>query len=460
MSNQEPFERDELVDKPGIVGARWWNETLKSKANADVRRRAVLIALGVGGALLGLGTCVSAIGASGGGSSSSEDDYRTERRSSLAMQKDYGWSFGAASESVTFNGESTEPFDRTALRTLADDLSPARSALLPYYTPTLFQSPEALPKSTPVEDTARVTPLRDVLKPIATTAMQAAYRRGKALASLFAGKNARVALIADLDGPLAVALAAGASEALDPVFLFDNWPHPRGVSQAHLPLAAAAYYQPRFKRTRGSRGSSAPPLFLIERSRLNTYSDDMSQFDNRYVAKLPSASAMKSLGVDHVLLVVPDKSATRESDDMNDDFVAYAAAGMDAAILSLDLFDFDPADVAQPPPPGVDKADHPPSYYGGTRATHLMFWVDYPWLKPPPPGTPQRSTVSNWLRSYTPAARSSSYSTGVPGGGKSKVKPADFGTIPVVVAVGTGLILGAKMFRNGSWNRVSGGWGG
>ncbi len=68
--------------------------------------------------------------------------------------------------------------------------------------------------------------------------------------------------------------------------------------------------------------------------------------------------------------------------------------------------------------------------------------------------------MSNWLRSYTPAARSTPYSTGVPSGGLSKVKPADFGTIPVVVAVGTGLILGAKMFRNGSWNRVSGGWGG
>jgi hypothetical protein len=30
-----------------------------------------------------------------------------------------------------------------------------------------------------------------------------------------------------------------------------------------------------------------------------------------------------------------------------------------------------------------------------------------------------------------------------------------FGTVPVAVAVGTGVILGAKAARSGSWNRTS-----
>ena len=59
--------------------------------------------------------------------------------------------------------------------------------------------------------------------------MEVAYRRGKALASLFKGNAAAAMVVVDLAGPEAVAFAAGAASAFDPVFAFDNWPHPRGV---------------------------------------------------------------------------------------------------------------------------------------------------------------------------------------------------------------------------------------
>jgi hypothetical protein len=52
---------------------------------------------------------------------------------------------------------------------------------------------------------------------------------------------------------------------------------------------------------------------------------------------------------------------------------------------------------------------------------------------------------------YVPTPRPTPFSGGVPAG---------FGMVPVVVSIATGAILGAKLFRNGSWNRSSGGWGG
>jgi hypothetical protein len=42
----------------------------------------------------------------------------------------------------------------------------------------------------------------------------------------------------------------------------------------------------------------------------------------------------------------------------------------------------------------------------------------------------------------------------------TKPRPTTFGTVPVVIAVGTGVILGARYSRSGSWNRASGGFGG
>ena len=53
MSDAEPFKREEFLDKPGIVGARWWHEGL---VHADpVGRRTALQALFVGGGLIALG---------------------------------------------------------------------------------------------------------------------------------------------------------------------------------------------------------------------------------------------------------------------------------------------------------------------------------------------------------------------------------------------------------------------
>ncbi|MGK3994290.1 hypothetical protein [Sorangium sp. So ce1024] len=446
----EPFERAEVVDNPGIVGARWWHKGLVDAPKDASRRSAIMTALGVIG-LSGVGMALSMIG-----DGCSDDDTEIQRKRALDMQRSFGWSFGAAQESVTFDGESKKPFDRAALARMATELRPADESLRAYYVPSLFESPSAVPTLVAKGDPAPVTPLGTVLRPIFTPAMDRAYRSGKALSSLLlaartaSGLRRDIAVIVDLDGPESVAFAAGAAEAFEPVFTFDNWPHPRGVVRAHLTLAAAAYYQPLFARAQpGPRAT----MFVLDRQRLSPYSDDATQFDNRYVARLPAADALWARGVRHVLYVVPTEAVTTESDDLNDDLVACASRHIDVGMLAASVFAADPAE----PRPANATEEWPPHYYGGRAATHGWFWMDYPWGPPPRPA-PVEPAVQRPGKRYTPRLRATPFSGGTVSGAQSV--PQTFGTVPVVVAIGTGAILGAALSRSGSWNRASGGYGG
>ncbi len=473
--NDPPYARDRAVDKPAIVGARWWHASLADQTSQILRRDAIRNILIAGGIIAGFGAllamCIK-VGASTPSTSSSgygplSDDYTAIRKTALAMQKTYGWSFGATSEPLVFDGVTTKRFEPGAIHSLARDLSPIQTSLKPFFQSTLFDSPDATPTSSKTLDdaeTAGFRPLAESVQPIFTPAMEAAYRCGKSLASLFASlveerltpASAKVALLVDLAGPEAVAFAAGAANVFDPVFLFDNWPHPRGVVRAQETLSAAAYYQPLFAETKRKLDARTvrPAMFVLDRRRLAPYTDDATQFDNRYVAKLPlTAAEMRALGADHVLYVVPTRADTAlESDDLNDDLVVYAAGGVDVKALSLDLFSNAPADSS-------DAGGAGEVYYGGSRASHHAFFVDYPWAKPAHPATSR--PASNPGKSFTPQGRVTAYSVGNPGSnGRSKSTPSAFGTVPVVVAVATGVILGSRYSRSGSWNRTSGSWGG
>ncbi|WP_437291153.1 hypothetical protein [Sorangium sp. So ce406] len=447
----EPFERAEVLDKPGIVGARWWHQGLADAPKDASRRSAIMIALGA----VGLAGVAAAIAVAADGCS--DDDTEVQRKRALDMQRSFGWSFGAAQESVTFDGESKKPFDQGALARMSTDLRPVDESLRAYYVPSLFESPYAVPTLVPQGDPAPVTPLGTVLRPIFTPAMDRAYRSGKALASLLlaarttSGLRRDIAVIVDLDGPESVAFAAGAAEAFEPVFTFDNWPHPRGVVKAHLTLAAAAYYQPLFARSQqGPRAT----MFVLDRQRLSAYSDDATQFDNRYVARLPAADALWDRGIRHVLYVVPTPADTTESDDLNDDFVAYRMRQIDVGLMAADIFSADPAEAS----PANATEEWPPYYYGGRAASHGWFWVDYPWGPPPRPA-PVEPAVRRPGKQYMPTSRATPFASSSALGG-AQATPETFGTVPVVVALGTGAILGAALSRSGSWNRASGGYGG
>ena len=476
-----PYERDRVVDKPGIIGARWWHAALADQDAQIARRSAIRNILIAGGVIAGFGAMLAMCASAA--SSSSSPDVSDARKTSLDMQKEYGWAFGAVEEPLVFDGTTTTPFQPAALHTLPTDLAPVSKSLVPFFQATLFQSPDAIPPSLGKLEPSEITgfkPLSTVMQPIFTKKMEAAYARGKSLASLFASVSeqpgqtpaaTKAALIVDLPGPEAVAFAAGAIALFDPVFLFDNWPHPRGVVRAQETLSAAAYYQPLFSDSRSvPRASARLPMFVLDRNRIATYRDDATEFDNRYVAKLPpSAAALRALGMSHVLYVVPTSTdATRELDDVNDELVLYSSGGVDVKSVSLDMFAPDntvPGATSQPPP--AKKATESDKlveesgflYYGGSRGSHHAFFVDYPWAKPGRVATSRPST--NPGKSYEPRARTTPYSSGNPSGSiTTKARPSGFATVPVVIAVGTGIILGARYSRSGSWNRGSGGFGG
>ena len=488
-SSNDPYSRDRQVDKPSIAGARWWHESLADQAAQIARRDAIRNILIAGAVIAGFGAmltmCIKSASTPSTPSTPGQlpDDVSAIRKTSLEMQKAYGWSFGAIGEALVFDGVTTRPFQPGALQTLATDLAPTQSTLKRYYQATLFEAPYASPtqlsKLDPDEG-AGFKVLADAVQPIFTPAMNAAYARGKSLASLFASLReekltpaaARAALIVDLPGPEAVAFAAGAASVFDPVFLFDNWPHPRGVVRAQETLSAAAYYQPLFAAARRKVADSEerPAMFVLDRRRLTAYTDDATQFDNRYVAKLPlAASEMRALGADHVLYVLPPHVGTQvELDDLNDELVAYATGGVDVKALELDTFAAAPGAPdagGAPTAQSVNESDQLVAdagfvYYGGTAGSHHAFFVDYPWAKPARTATTR--PASNTGKAFTPTARVTPYS----GGGTTsrvsatKATPTSFGTVPVVIAVGTGVILGSRYSRSGSWNRASSSWSG
>lgn len=513
----EPLQRDELVDKPGIIGARWWQESL-SQTDPIARRTALRAMVGAAVGVAAVGGIVALLTRKSSSSSTSSygsvDDYDTSQtRHALEMQRQYGWNFGAAGDPLVWDGDTTMPFSRDALANLFTDLMPASSAFRPFYVSTMVESVNAQRQIAPPADPSTFVPVKDVLVPMFTPAMGVAFRTGRALASLFDKSKVAdapdIALIVDLPGPESIAFAAGAANVFDPVLLIDNWPHPRGVVHTHLTLAAAAYFQPLFAKARATRTKTSP-LFVLDRARLTSYTDDSTHFDNRFVAKMPSATRIKSLGLKYVLYVTPTSKDLLETDDLNDDLVDWARYTRDVRMVAADsfgpegsTFSVSTSDPATPLPPTLAPApsaaasahgatakdagvaadagahadagasgsgasgaspipnpDTPQHYYGRSAATHAWFWSDYRWLSSSP--NAREPAFSRPAVKYIPTPRKSSFSTGSGWSSTSSTPhpmPSEFGTIPVVVAVGTGVVIGAAMSRSGSWTRASG-WGG
>jgi hypothetical protein len=296
--------------------------------------------------------------------------------------------------------------------------------------------------------------LVDWLVPVLTTTMGHAYRVGQSLGRLLARTSRRVAVIADLGGPESVAFAAGLAETHAPVFLLDHWPHPRGVVPAHMTLASATFFQPRFVETKSRRPADAPPVFVLDRNRSAPYADAMDRFDNRYVPRMPSGAALESVASVRDVLYFGQGSASAylDLDDVNPALVAYRTMGFTVRGLSPEAFfssTFEPdADNEGP----IESVLHQNLlYYGGTLAREADFSEHYAWgtvpSAEPPPMLPD---ARSWA--WAPIPRS------------MVLSPAALALIGTVdVALNGQTVLGARYDRNGSWNRVSSSgssWGG
>jgi hypothetical protein len=235
------------------------------------------------------------------------------------------------------------------------------------------------------------------------------------------------------------------------------------VVPAHLTLGAAVYQRPVFLRARAARPSIAPPAFVLDRNRLAPYTDEDAQFDNRYVAKLPTAENLRSLGIRHLLYVTPAKSDMRELDDLNREFVELANASIDVKVLPL-------TDLDQPPQAGAAASTSHAYYYGGHPQTHLWFWNSYGWHTPrtvtrlpsassSPALVPSRPALVSNGAAYRPVSRPTIFSSRTVGGstGVGKQKPSGFGRVSVRASKSTGSITAVRTGRSGSFGR-SGGW--
>lgn len=498
---QPPFQRKQAIRAPGIVGAQWWNDGLTAMGDPVSRRGALKSLAAIAGTVMVGGFLVSMCGddsSGSGGYASSGDGERLEYFDALQMQKARGWDFGAAGETLAFIGAqstASQPHLTHALEApeqLVTELTPRQDALKPFYQATLFQALGQQPPGVAGEPS---TLLRSSLRPLFRTEMADAYRKGQALTELFEREDdATTAVMVDLPGPESVAFAAGLARRFEPVFTFDNWPHPLGVVPAHMTLAAVTYFREPLRRMARERRTPAPPVFVLDRNRLATFDSPTTQFDNRYVARLPPAERLLGMGLKHVLYVVP--SGLTELDDLNEDFAAYRAAGVDVKLVTLGDFQKDPAELAAPGATGVDEsvaialelaeatragpsagadggtaADagttlatppvRPRYYFGGSPVAHALFWSLYPWGRTPGaqvnPDAPPFTTSGG--HRYTPQPRATMF-TGVPhAAASSAVRPRpgnNFGMVMMRVATASALILGPGFGSRSSWSRSSG----
>ncbi len=264
--NWDSFVRKTHYDRPDLVGARWWNEAMldhlsSRRSELSATRRAALVQLGwIGGvgALVATPFVCDAI---------SDDDDVESVVDALQLQRRSGWNVGNADRSLVLSSVSPTDIDGhetwrqlLAAGGLEAALQPIEPRFRPFYDPTLFQATAG----------TSGTSLRTQLAPMSTAMMQNAFGIGRVVGDMFvaAGNPTDTAVVIDLPGPNAVAMAAGLADRFAPTFVFGNWPHPRGVVPSHETIGAALYYLPVFERGNQTRGTPAPPTFVLDANRL------------------------------------------------------------------------------------------------------------------------------------------------------------------------------------------------
>ncbi|MBO0798226.1 MAG: hypothetical protein J2P31_05340, partial [Blastocatellia bacterium] len=297
---------------------------------------------------------------------------------SLELQKKEGWNVGST-EKTLYYPAGTTAFDsqHTPWNGVADPnylisvYQPRGSQWQPFFVPTLIQS---LAQSS----------LSSQIKPFDTSAMDAAYGRAEGLRNLISqSTNANQTLIvADLPGPESIALGAAMADTVQLVPVFDNWPHPLGVVNSHEVLGAMLYYAHEVEEKKSKLKDDAPALMLLDNRRLANYRDETTQFDNRYLAKLPPADQLKQRGIKQAIYLVKDETQDRELDDINDDLVEWRKNGIDVRMLRLS--DFKPYDepaqaagIAAPASPAGPVVETHHYYYGGSPLAQWWFFNHY-----------------------------------------------------------------------------------
>jgi hypothetical protein len=437
LEQRKSFHRKVFINRDDLLAARWWFDGMQStSALAPNRRSALKFLVGMGG-LVGAGLLLRA------GCNAFDETAIT--LDALELQRKEGWAVGAQGTSLLFpdsvrTDSAGDSNFAASLSTLGQDLAPNAPALDPYFVPTLFE----------VLNNPRGADLVSLIRPMNNPIMEVANHAAQALASMFSKEEdwKETALILDLPGPESVAAAAGVARIFTPVFLYDNWPHPLGVVPSHQTLAAALYHRPDLIAARAERQTPTTPAFVLDSRRLSPYRDESDRFDNRYLARMPSADALDTLGIKRVLYVTAN-AEKQEQDDLNDDFVALRNKFIDVKMVALS--DFAPASeqvLRESNMPVTDRS----YYYGGHPHGAFFFWSSYHWYSPSTSGRTFTGTLPRPVstgRSFSPTSRPTLFSSRTVGGlsGVGKQKPSGFGRVSYRSGSGS---LG----RSGSFGRA------
>jgi hypothetical protein len=438
------------------IGAPWWQEML-SRRQANKR----LAQIGALTALLSSANIITGC--------DSDDDEDTEvERDAFDLQQKEGWNIGSTDKALNFPGKSnTDSMGSldwsTYLETanLLKAYQPVQSSLQPYVVPTLVQ-------------VLSQPSFRGLASPVFSKEMKEAYSRGLGMKEiLLKTKNPEtMTIISDLPGPESVAFAAALSDVADVVITFDNWPHPLGVVKSHLTLGALLYYAQEVSQKAAKRKSPVPSVFVLDKTRLTPYNDADSQFDNRYIAKLPTAENLNALKVSGIFYAIPNDSQKQELDDINDDFATYKDKGLNISMLPLNQFqpsEQDKAKIASSSQNYTATGSQSPTnvyHYGGGGSFLPYFFMYYAFTRPMymyPSSYYSRLSPPSYLSrpSYEPVRRPTMFSSSRVGGAKGigKARPSGFGRVSTRVS-NTGRTSGVRAGRSGSWGRSSGRGGG
>ncbi|HKQ77290.1 MAG TPA: hypothetical protein VJ810_26565 [Blastocatellia bacterium] len=391
------------------------------------------------------------------------DDDPEVSADSLDLQKKEGWNVGSTDKPLVFDGSSQTDSRGRAMsgadpNYLISVYQPRDSRWQPFFVPTLIQS-------------LSQTSLSTQLKPVVTGQMSETYQRADALRNLISQtpNPGQTMIISELPGAQSIALGAAMADTASLVPVFDNWPHPLGVVRSHETLGAMAYYAGEIDEKRSKLKENAPALMLLDSNRLTAYTDQDTQFDNRYLAKLPPADQIKQRGVQQVIYLVKDQSQTEELDDINDDLVEWQKQGINVRMLRLS--DFKPVDEpVQTASAGTTTTTvQRHYYYGGAPYGSWLFFSNYGYSYPrevvvyrdgrnypisrPPAG------MSYDPPGYRPASRPTIFSSSRVGGvsGVGKTRPSGFGRTSVRMS-SDGRVTGTRVGRSGSYGRSGGGW--
>lgn len=399
------------------------------------------------------------------------DDGSEVSYDSLELQKKEGWNVGSSDKTLTFREGLTEYDSRQKTWSGSDPnylisiYQPRSPQWQPFFVPSLIQSLSQLS-------------LNSQIKPINTAAMNEAYQRAEGLRNLISqSTNANQTLIiADLPGPASIALGAAMADTAQLVPVFDNWPHPLGVVRSHETLGAMIYYAREIEEKKSKVADDAPAILLLDSNRLASYTDQDTQFDNRYLAKIPPADQLKQRGIKQVIYLVKDPAQKEELDDINDDLVEWQKNGIDVRMLQLSEFKpYDEplqASAAGAAPAGAEPVVQRHYYYGGSPLMHWWFYSHYfygpprqlMWMDSGYSRTIPRPTSASTFQppSYRPVSRPTVFNatrvgTAPGASGVGKARPSGFGRTSVRVS-NDGRVTGTRVGRSGSYGRSGGGW--